>query len=97
MPRCSWRHKEAALFQLQQIVDEHKSESRAIHTNVLEQCIEYVATAMNEGKQSSRWDCILYCAVVLRSLIVLSWSLSTRPRPYRYVYSHDSLDGRTRR
>ncbi|MCJ1435207.1 hypothetical protein MMC27_004579 [Xylographa pallens] len=47
-PRSSWRHKEAALFQLQQIVDEHKSESRAIHTNVLGQCIEYIASAMNE-------------------------------------------------
>ncbi|MCJ1384546.1 hypothetical protein MMC17_007663 [Xylographa soralifera] len=44
----SWRHKEAALFELQQILDEHKGESRAIDTNVLGPCVEYIASTMNE-------------------------------------------------
>ncbi|MCJ1397726.1 hypothetical protein MMC11_000922 [Xylographa trunciseda] len=44
----SWRLKEAALYHLQQIVEEHKGESRAVDPTVLGPCIEYIASTMNE-------------------------------------------------
>ncbi|MCJ1282925.1 hypothetical protein MMC26_002251 [Xylographa opegraphella] len=44
----SWRHKEAALFQLQQILDEYKAESRPLDANALGPCVEYIASTMNE-------------------------------------------------
>lgn len=46
----SWRHKEAALFMLQQIVEEHKGDDRAVAPDVIGSCISYVSTTMNESE-----------------------------------------------
>ena len=46
----SWRHKEAALFMLQQVSEEFDNDSRPTVPGVLSSCIEYTAPTMADCK-----------------------------------------------
>ena len=46
---CRWRHKEAALYMLQQIVEEFKGEERVIKDELINACVEHVRTTMGDG------------------------------------------------
>ncbi|MCJ1476763.1 hypothetical protein MMC13_005432 [Lambiella insularis] len=50
-PESSWRYKESALYVLQQVVLEYEGENRAVpDSNILDSCVQYVATALTSDQ-----------------------------------------------